>query len=237
VQLGQLKIDVTRKDIKNVHLSVHPPTGRVRIAAPRHLSDDAIRVFVVGKLRWIRLQQGKLREQERETPREYLNRETHYVWGHRCLLSVVERDTPPSVEWRPRRLTLYVRPGTDTNRRAEALEAWYRGQLRTVAAPLVARLQQRLGVRVTRLFVQRMRTRWGSCNAVARTVRLNTELAKKPAECLEYVLIHEMAHILESTHNARFVALMDQFMPDWPHRRELLNRLPVRHEDWGCRGR
>jgi hypothetical protein len=232
IQLGDIAVEVVQKDIRNVHLSVLPPMGRVRIAAPRHLSLDAIRAFAIGKLAWIREQQRKFEEQERETPREYLNRETHYVWGRRCLLAVVERDAPPSVEWRHHRLTITARRGMNVTRRAEVLEAWYREQLREMAKPLMAQWQQRLGVQVTRLFVQRMKTRWGSCNPSARTIRLNTDLAKKPRECLEYILVHELVHLLERTHNARFVALMDQFLPGWPHRRELLNRLPVRHFDW-----
>jgi predicted metal-dependent hydrolase len=232
VQLGEIRIEVVRKDIKNVHLSVHPPAGRVRIAAPRHLSDDAIRAFAIGKLAWIRRQRAKLQEQERETPRDYLDRETHYVWGQRCLLRVVERNAPPAVEWRSQRLVLSARPGTAPARRADLLGAWYREQLRAEAEPLAAHWQQRLGVRMKALFVQRMRTRWGSCNPAARTIRLNTDLAKKPRECLEYILVHELAHLVEPTHNARFVAMMDRFLPGWGHRRELLNRLPLRHEDW-----
>jgi predicted metal-dependent hydrolase len=232
LELGELRIEVVRKDIKNVHLSVHPPAGRVRIAVPRHLSEAAIRAFAIGKLRWIRRQQTKLLEQERETPREYINRESHYVWGRRCLLRVMERDEPPSVELRQQRLTLCVRPHTVPARRAEILAAWYRGRLRAEAEPLAAQWQRRIGVRMQSLFVQRMKTRWGSCNSDAGTIRLNTDLAKKPRECLEYILVHELVHLLEPTHNARFVGLMDGFLPGWVHRRELLNRLPVRHEDW-----
>ena len=213
LRLGELRIDVVRKDIRNVHLSVHPPNGRTRIAAPRHLSDAAVRAFVISKLGWIRKQQRKLQEQERETPREYLDRETHFVWGRRCLLRVVEHEAPPFVEWRQHRLTLSVRPNTPRERRAEILEAWYRAQLRAAAEPLVELWQTRLDVRLTSLFVRRMRTRWGSCNPTAGTIRLNTDLAKKPADCLEYIIVHELAHLIEPTHNARFVA-------------ELLNRLP-----------
>ena len=180
----------------------------------------------------LRAQQTKLRAQERETPREYLDRESHYVWGRRCLLKLVERTATPSVEWRHNRLTLQVRPGTKPARRAEILDAWYRNQLRAAATPLIALWQKRLKVQPSGLFVQRMRTRWGSCNATAGTVRLNTDLAKKPRECLEYILVHELAHLIEPTHNARFVALMDRYLPGWPHRRDQLNRLPVRHDDW-----
>jgi predicted metal-dependent hydrolase len=232
LQVGELTIDVVRKDIRNVHLSVHPPAGRVRIAAPRHLSDEAIRAFAVGKLGWIRRQQARLRAQERETRREYLNRETHYVWGERCLLRVVEHAAAPSVEWRPGRLTLSVRPGTGTTQRAEIVAAWYRQQLRSAAVPLAEQWQRRLAVEVNTIIVRRMRTRWGSCNPGRRSIRLNTELAKKPRACLEYVLVHELMHLLEPTHNEHFAALMDTHLPGWVQRRELLNRLPVRHEDW-----
>lgn len=232
LQLGDIAVDVVRKDIKNVHLSVYPPAGRVRIAAPRCLSHDAVRAFAIGKLGWIRLQRTKIRDQERETLREYLNRETHYVWGQRCLLRVVESEAVPSVEWQSHRLILKIRPGADTVRRAEVLESWYRDQLRIAVQALAVQWQRRLGVRMKRLFVQRMKTRWGSCNPTAGTVRLNTDLAKKPRECLEYILVHELLHLLEPTHNARFVVLMDEYIPGWQHRRDLLNRLPVRHEDW-----
>ena len=232
IHIGELTVEVTQKDIKNLHLSVHPPLGRVSVAAPRHLSVSAIRAFAVGKLTWIRQEQAKLREQDRETPREFLHRESHYVWGRRCLLNVVEQDVIPAVSWSSNRLTLMVRPGTGEVRRGEVLEAWYRDQLREQAKPVVAELEKRLGVHVQRIFVQRMKTRWGSCNVKRRSVRLNTDLAKKPRECLEYVIVHELVHLLEPTHNARFVALMDQFLPGWPHRRDQLNRLPVRHADW-----
>ncbi len=232
LMLGDLAVEVVHKDIKNLHLSVHPPEGRVRVAAPRHLSLDAIRAFTIGKLPWIRQQQRKLQEQERETPREYLHRESHYVWGQRCLLEVVEQDVAPSVGWRHHRLTLTVRSGMATERRAEVLEAWYRGQVREVVPSIKAEWERRIGVHARRLFVQRMKTRWGSCNPATHTIRLNTDLAKKPRECLEYILVHELVHLLEPTHNARFVALMDSFLPGWTHRRDLLNSLPVRHVDW-----
>jgi predicted metal-dependent hydrolase len=232
IQIGDLTVEVTQKDIKNLHLSVHPPLGRVSVAAPRHLSVSAIRAFAIGKLTWIREEQAKLRKQDRETPREFLHRESHYVWGRRCLLNVVEQDATPAVSWNRNRLTLMVRPGTDEARRGEVLEAWYRDQLRQQAKPVMAEWEKRLGVRVQRTFVQRMKTRWGSCNVARRSVRLNTDLAKKPLECLEYIIVHELTHLLEPTHNVRFVALMDQFLPGWPHRRDQLNRLPIRHASW-----
>ena len=232
IQIGDLIVEVSQKDIKNVHLSVHPPAGRVTIASPRHLSISAVRAFAIGKLSWIRQQQRKLQEQERETPREYLDRESHYVWGRRCLLRIIECNKPPVVEWRHHRLILRIRPKLDERRRAEIVEAWYRTQLREEAKLLITVWEQRLGVRLKRIFIQSMKTRWGSCNPSSRTIRLNTDLAKKPKELLEYVLVHELMHILEPTHNARFIALMSQFLPGWELRRDQLNRLPLRNVDW-----
>ena len=232
LRLGDLAVDVVLKDIKNVHLSVHPPEGRVTISAPKHMNLDTIRVFAIAKLDWIRRQQRKLREQERETVREYLDRESHHVWGKRYLLTVSESDEPPSIELEHSRMLLRVRPRTDENKRQALVEEWYREQLKEAVPPLLARWQPLLGVRVERFFVQRMKTKWGSCNHKARTIRLNTELAKKPAECLEYIVVHELVHLLEPTHNARFVSLMDRFMPKWQFHRQVLNRLPVRREKW-----
>jgi len=233
IQLGEIGVDVVRKGIRNIHLSVHPPTGKVRIAAPEHLTLDTIRVFAIAKLGWIRQQQRKLREQERETPREYLERESHWVWGRRYLLSIIEGHETPAVELASGRIIIRVLPGSGIEKRRTLIEAWYRRQVRAAVPKLIAKWERVLGVSVAGFFVQRMKTRWGSCNPAARTLRLNTDLAKKPASCLEYIVVHEMVHLLEPTHNAHFVALMDQFMPKWQHRRALLNRLPVRHESWG----
>lgn len=233
IDLGDIKVEVVKKDIKNIHLSVYPPAGRVRISAPLRMSLDTIRVFVISKLGWIKQQQQKFQVQVRETPREYLDRESHYVWGKRYLLRLIESDVAPAVELKHSRMFLYVRPGTNVVKRQLIVEAWYREQLKQALPPLIAAWEPRMGVQVARFFAQRMKTRWGSCNPRARTIRLNTELAKKPRECLEYVVVHEMVHLLEPTHNARFVALMDQFMPKWQFYRATLNRLPVRHEQWG----
>ena len=227
INLGDIAVDVVLKDIKNVHLSVHPPTGRVRISAPKRMSIDTIRLFAISKLDWIKQQQTRLREQERETPREYVERESHYVWGARYLLTVSESDEPPSIEVNHGCIHLRVRPRSDEDKRRALVEEWYRGQLKEAVSPLLARWQPLLGVRVERFFVRRMKTRWGSCNHKARTIRLNTELAKKPEECLEYIVVHELVHLLEPTHNARFAALMDRFMPTWQFHRQTLNRLPV----------
>ncbi len=232
IELGDLKVDVVFKDIKNVHLSVHPPNGRVRIAAPTRMSTETVRVFAISKLSWIRRQQEKIQAQERETPREYLDRESHYIWGKRYLLDVVEENTRPEVVLLHGKMILRVRPGTDENRRQVVVEEWYRAQLKQAVTLLLPKWEPLIGVKVERLFVQRMKTKWGSCTPKSGNIRLNTDLAKKPRECLEYVLVHEMVHILEPTHNARFVSLMDSFVPRWQFYREALNRLPVRHEHW-----
>jgi predicted metal-dependent hydrolase len=232
IELGDITIDVVLKDIKNVHLSVHPPAGHVRISAPQRMSLDTIRVFAISKLDWIKQQQAKLREQERETPREYVERESHYVWGKRYLLTVTESDEPPAIDLKHSRMILRVRPGTGEEKRRALVEAWYRERLKEAVPPLLERWQPLLDVKVEKWFVQRMKTKWGSCNHRARTIRLNTELAKKPRECLEYIVVHELVHLLEPTHNARFIALMDQFLPRWQIRRQVLNQLPVRQERW-----
>lgn len=230
--LGEVVVDVILKDIKHVHLSVHPPTGRVRLSAPAYMRPETIRAFAISKLGWIKQQQTKHRNQERETRREYLERESHYVWGRRYLLKLVEQDAPPTVALGHSQLVLRVRPGASTEARRAIMERWYRGQLRQAAAPVIARWEPRLGVQVARLFVQEMRTKWGSCNHRAGTIRLNTELAKKPAECLEYVVVHELMHLLEPSHNQRFVTLMDRHLPQWRDYRDELNRLPISHIDW-----
>jgi predicted metal-dependent hydrolase len=232
IQLGDIGVDVVRKDIKNVHLSVHPPTGRVRIAAPERMSLDTVRVFAIAKLPWIKKQQRKLLEQERETPREYIDCESHHVWGKRYLLKVIQADRPRSVELSNGRMILLVRRGTETTRRQAILDEWYRQQLRTALPPLIEKWERLIGVQVRRVFIQRMKTKWGSCNHRVGSIRLNTDLARKPRECLEYIVVHEMVHLLEPTHNERFMALMDQFMPKWQFHRDTLNSLPVQHESW-----
>jgi len=232
LRLGDLTVDVVYKDIKNIHLSVYPPAGRVRIAVPRRMSEPTIRAFAAAKLPWIREQQRKLRDQERESNREYLDRESHYVFGKRYLLRVVEDNVPASVERKHQHLVLTVRPGTSEEARQAILDEWYRNLLKETATPIITRWEPRLGVTVNRVFVQHMKTKWGSCNNRRSTIRLNTELAKKPRECLEYLIVHELVHLLEPTHNARFIALMDRYMPRWQFYRELLNRLPLGHETW-----
>lgn len=233
IELGDIVLDVVRKDIKNVHLSVYPPAGRVKVAAPVRMSLETIRPFVIAKLGWIRQQQKKLQEQDRESQKEFIDRESHYVWGRRVLLKLGEHDGPPSVRLTHSQLFVRVRPGTDAASREAIVAAWYRALIKAEVPALIAAWAPRLGVTVNGFYVQQMKTRWGGCNPVAQTLRLNTELAKKPKVCLEYIVVHEMSHLLEATHGPRFVALMDRFLPAWRETRALLNRLPARYERWG----
>ncbi|HEX7708320.1 MAG TPA: SprT family zinc-dependent metalloprotease [Thermoanaerobaculia bacterium] len=232
LKLNDVEIEIVLKDIRNVHLSVHPPSGRVRLAAPRRMKSEQIRLFAISRLAWIRAQQTKLRAQERETAREYINRESHWVWGKRYLLVLKPATGRAVIELRHRTIALHIEADASQEAREAAVEDWYRKQLKGAVPPLLARWQTRVGVDVERFFVQRMKTKWGSANQNARTIRLNTELAKKPPECLEYLVVHELVHLIEPTHNARFVALMDRHLPQWRFHRDTLNRLPVREERW-----
>lgn len=231
LDLGGLSVDVVRKDIKHVHLSVHPPSGRVRVSAPERMPLASIRAFALSRLGWIRRHRRAIHAQERDTPRELLDRESHYVWGRRYLLSV-EEGTTVGVETAGNRLVLRARAGASLAAKMEVLETWYRRQVQLAAATLLAKWDARIGVQTRRCFVQHMKTRWGSSNPEARTIRLNTELAKKPPACLEYIVVHELVHFLAPNHGSTFVAHMDRLLPDWRSRREELNRLPIRHEDW-----
>ncbi len=230
---GSVKAQVLRKRIKHMHLGVFPPEGAVRISAPEDVALDTIRVFAISKLAWIKQQQRKMKAQPREPAREYINRESHYVWGQRYLLQIQELAAPVNITLSGKKMRMTVRPGTPADKRQALLEAWYRTQVREAAQPLLRKWQAVMGVQAGKLLVQRMKTKWGSCNPKTGLIRLNTDLAKKPPEHLEYVIVHELAHLIEASHGERFVAAMDMFLPEWQHLREELNSLPVRHELWG----
>ncbi len=230
--IAEFDVEVVRKDIKNLHLSVYPPGGAVRISAPRGMPVEQITQYAIARLSWIRRQQTRLSAQEREPPREYLERESHWVWGQRYLLELRDGDHAPQLEINPQRMTLTMRAGATAAGRADVLSAWYRQQIYQAIPKLLATWQPRLKVTGGRISVRKMRTKWGSCTPATAAIRLNTDLAKKDPKCLEYVLVHELTHLIEPTHNQRFVACMNQHLPQWPQRRELLNQLPVRHEDW-----
>jgi len=232
IQIGEISIAVTRKDVKNVHLSVHPPLGRVTLVAPRSTRLDVARAYAISKLGWIRDQQRKLLGQARETPRQFVTRESHYLWGRRYLLKVVYLDERPRVLLDHKQITLVVRPGSDTQKRAQVLHEWHKSLLHEAVPPLVQKWELKLRVEVVGYYLQRMKTKWGSCNHRARHIRLNTELVKKPKDLLEYVIVHEMAHLLEPTHNDRFVELLDRYYPTWREARTELNELPLAAESW-----
>ena len=232
IKIGDIVIAVTRKDIKHVHLSVHPPNGRVTLVAPSRTRLEVARAYAISKLGWIRKQQAKLREQARETPRQFIQRESHYLWGRRYLLSVVERDAKPRVTLDHRRITLAVRPGSGRAKREAVMNQWHRSLLHAAVPPLIRKWESRLGVNVEGYFLQRMKTKWGGCNHRAGNIRLNTELVKKPKDLLEYVIVHEMAHLLEPTHSDRFVAMLEKHYPTWREARVELNELPLAAEAW-----
>lgn len=232
LDLGEFSVDVMFKNIKNLHLSVNPPIGRVLISAPERTSLETIRCFVISKLGWIKRQRQKLQEQPRETRRDNVERESHFLWGKRYLLTVTEGDHAPSVAIAHNRLLLSVRPETTEEKRQQIIAEWYRRQLKIALPNYIAAGESAIGVTVNRIYVQRMKTRWRSCNPLARSIRFNTELAKKPKECLEYVVLHELLHLLEATHSARFIAMIDRYMPNWRLRRDQLNQLPVGHDEW-----
>ena len=227
LQLGDIEIAVTRKDVKNVHLSVHPPEGRVTLVAPARARLDVLRAYAITRLAWIRKQQAAFRAQARETPRRHVTRESHVLWGRRYLLDVRYVDAKPCVLLDHKRITLTVRHGSDAAKRAEVMHAWHKAQLHQTLPELIRIWEPRLGVKVRAYFLQRMKTRWGSCQHARGHVRINTELVKKPRHLLEYVLVHEMMHLLVPRHDARFVALLDQHLPMWREARAELNALPL----------
>lgn len=232
IQLGDIVIAVSRKTVRNVHLTVHPPDGHVTLVAPTGTRLEVARAYAISKLGWIRDQQEKLLGQARETPRQYVERESHYLWGRRYLLSVIEKETKPGVTLDHRRITLTVRPGSPLAKREEVMQEWHRALLHQTLPELIQKWEAKLGVRVSKYFLQRMKTKWGACNYRAGTIRLNTELVKKPKDLMEYVVVHEMLHLVEPTHSERFVALLEQHYPAWREARGELNELPLAAETW-----
>jgi len=232
IQIGEVSIQVTRKAVKNVHLSVHPPDGRVTLVAPSATRLDVARAYAISRLGWIRQQQELLRNQARETPRRFVERESHYLWGRRHLLSIAHRDAKPCVSVDHKRITLTVRPSSDSGKRAEILHDWHKALLHALIPPLIQKWEPRLKVKVVHYFLQRMKTKWGSCNHREGHIRLNTELVKKPKDLLEYVIVHEMTHLREPTHSERFTAILQEHYPTWREARAELNELPLSAEVW-----
>lgn len=232
IQIGEIAVAVTRKNIKHVHLSVHPPSGRVTLTAPKGTRLEVARAYALSKLGWIRDRQAKLRGQARETRRQFVERESHYLWGRRYLLTVREKEAKPCVRLGHRTLTLTVRPGSGRAKREMVMHEWHKSLLHDALPDLIRRWEPRLGVEVTGYCLQRMKTKWGGCNRRARFIRLNTELVKKPKDLLEYVVVHEMLHLIAPRHNERFLTLMSKHYPAWREARAELNELPLGAAVW-----
>jgi predicted metal-dependent hydrolase len=230
---SNLSIDVVRKDIKNMHLAVYPPTGRVRIAAPLGVNDEAVRLFAISKIAWIRKHQRNFVSQDRQSPREYKQRESHYFQGKRYLLRITEQEAPASVKLKSKTyIDLFVRPNSTMEQKQSILNEWYRRELKKLIPALIEKWEQKIGVKVSDWQVKQMKTKWGTCNIEEKRIWINLELAKKPLHCLEYIIVHEMLHLIERHHNDRFMALMEKYMPQWKFFKEELNRFPVSHGKW-----
>jgi predicted metal-dependent hydrolase len=233
ITVSGLPVEIVRKAIKNLHLGVYPPNGRVRVAAPVRVCDEAVRLAVISRLGWIKRQRTRFHSQERQPAREYVSRESHYFLGRRYLLNVVESDGPSRVSRKGHTiLELQISKQAGGHRREQILLGWYRKNLKALIPPLIEKWEAKIGMKVESWGVRRMKTKWGSCNSVDRRIWLNLELAKKPIHCLEYILVHEMVHLIERHHNDRYTALMDQFLPSWRQRRNELNHAPLAHEMW-----
>ncbi len=232
IDLGNMTVDVEKKNIKNIHLSVYPPTGRIRIAAPLRLDLETIRMFAISKLSWIKRQQEKLNKQARETPREYITRESHYFLGKRYLMQVIKTEAKPSVFIKHDKMILYIKPESNSKQKQVILLEWYRKQLKELVPKYIAKWEEIMQVKVAEFGIKKMKTKWGTCNAEAKRIWINLELAKKPLECLEYIVVHEMVHLLERNHNDRFLYYMEAYLPNWKSLKDELNRLPICHADW-----
>jgi predicted metal-dependent hydrolase len=233
LRVAELEIEVVRKAIKNLHISVHPPHGRIRAAAPLAMSQDAVRRAVVTRLGWIKRQRAAFVAQSRSGAPEFVSGESHWLFGRRYRLVVEEHDSPVEISIRGgAKIRLRCRPGLSAAGRARALDAWYRERLEEVVGPMFEQWCRRLGVDAREFRIKRMRTKWGSCSVRARRIWLNVELARRPQRCIEYLVVHELVHLLEPSHGPNFVSLMDRYLPTWRRLRALLNEGPLAHQDW-----
>lgn len=232
IAIGDISIDVIQKDIKNVYLAVYPPNGRVRISAPLYMNEEAVRLFAITKLLWTKRQQRKYQNQERESSREYIYRETHYFFGKRYLLNVIVHEGRNKVVKTSKTIDLYIRKTESQSKKQSIMNEWYRIEIKTVIPELLHKWEKVIGVEASDWGVKLMKTKWGSCNREAKRIWLNLELAKKPVQCLEYIIVHELIHLLERHHNENFERYIDKFMPEWKSYREELNRLPLSHANW-----
>jgi predicted metal-dependent hydrolase len=228
IQVLDLTIDVVKKDIKNMHLAVYPPTGRIRIASPIDVNDEAIRLFAISKIRWIKKHQKNFYEQLREAPREYITGESHYFDGKRYLLSVIERYGKHELKIKNKSyIELYVSPIATIEAKEKVFNGWYRDHLKEIVPDIIKNWEEKTSLNCEYWDIKKMRTRWGSCNIEKSKIILNLELAKKPRHCLEYVIVHELMHFFERNHNDHFKGLLDKYMPNWKTYKRELDNLPV----------
>lgn len=233
LSISNLTIDIVRKDIKNMHLAVYPPHGRIRLSAPENTDSEMMRLFAISKIGWIKKHIKNFEAQPRETPREYISGESHFFQGKRYMLNVIERKGFNKVEIKgTKNINLYVRPNTSKEDKAIILREWYRTEMKKQIPELILKWESIIGVKSNEWAIKQMRTKWGTCNIEAKRIWLNLELSKKPVICLEYIIVHELVHLLERNHNDKFVSYMNQFMPKWRMYKTELNKLPVAHNDW-----
>ena len=233
ITVSGIEVQIVRKDIKNIHLAVYPPDGRVRVAVPKHITDDNVRLAVISKLNWIKKQQARFEAQPRQSQREMISGESHYFFGKRFRIEVVVRHGRHEIRIKNNtKLQLFVNPNTSTANRERVIKEWYRSHLKNLIFNFITKWEPIMGVQVKDWGVKKMKTKWGSCTIAKKRIWLNLELAKKPVECLEYIVVHEMVHLLERHHNDAFRAYMDKFMPKWRLYRDRLNLSPLGYEDW-----
>lgn len=233
LSISNLTIDIVRKDIKNMHLAVYPPHGRIRLSAPENTDREMMRLFAISKIGWIKKHIKSFETQPRESPREYISGESHFFQGKRYLLDVIERKGFNKVEIKgTKNIVLSVRPNTSKEDKAHILKEWYRAEMKKQIPDLISKWESIIGVKANDWAIKQMRTKWGTCNIEAKRIWLNLELSKKPIICLEYIIVHELVHLLERNHNDKFVSYMNQFMPKWRMHKTELNKLPVAHNDW-----
>jgi predicted metal-dependent hydrolase len=226
INIAGIVIDVERKRIKSLRLIVYPPEGKVKITAPLLMHEETIHAFITAKLAWIQKHKQKYLNRAPQTEIHFARGEKHYLFGAPYMLNVIERNKPPRVEFTGTEITLYIKPGSTRLQRTKTIEAWYRTVLKEKAVPLIAKWENIIGVSVNDFGIKKMKTRWGSCNIRAKRVWLNLELARRSVNCLDFIILHELVHLLERNHNAKFKAHMDRFMPEWRIYNKELKQIP-----------
>ena len=234
LSISTFTIDIVRKDIKNMHLAVYPPNGRIRLSAPEKTDSEMMRLFAISKISWIKKNIKKFVAQPRETPREFISGENHYFQGKRYILNVIEHKGTNKVEIKgTKNINLYIKPNSTKDTKGRILKEWHRTEMKNQIPELITKWENIIGVKSNEWAIKQMRTKWGTCNIEEKRIWLNLELSKKPIICLEYIIVHELVHLLERNHNEKFVSYINQFMPKWRIHRDELNNLPVAHNDWG----